>query len=197
MNLTFFNFYSKLYTSELNSSSSSHTDFLQSLNLPCLSHEEAELLGQPVTLEELNEALQGAKKGKAPGIDEIPAELFLKYFDLLGPVFLTSVHAAVEAGAFHPQMNTALISLTPKKGKDHSDCANYRPISLLNTDIKMYARILALRLQRYINKLVHPDQTSFMPNRLAADNIQRCMSNMRLRAVPLQLQFFIGCGEGI
>ncbi len=35
-----------------------------------------------------------------------------------------TIHAAVEAGAFHPQLNTALISLIPKKGKDHSNCAN-------------------------------------------------------------------------
>lgn len=72
-------------------------------------------------------------------------------------------------------MNTALVSLIPKKGKDHSDCANYRPISLLNTDIKMYARIMALRLHWYINKLVHPDQTGFMSGRLAADNIRRLL----------------------
>lgn len=72
-------------------------------------------------------------------------------------------------------MNTALVSLIPKKGKDHTDCANYRPISLLNTDIKVYARILALRLQRYVNFLVHPDQSGFMPNRLAADNIRRLL----------------------
>lgn len=69
---------------------------MQSLILPRLSHEEAELLGRPVTLEELKRALQGAKKGKAPGLDG----LFLKCFDLLGPVFLTAIHAAVEVGAF-------------------------------------------------------------------------------------------------
>lgn len=148
---------------------------MQSLTLHHLSHEEAEQLGQPVFLEELKEALQGANKGKAAGLDGIPVELFLKNFDLFGSVFLTVIQAAVEAGAFHPQLNTALISLIPKKGKDHSDCANYRPISLLNTDIKMYSRILALQLQRYINKLVHPDQTGFMPGRLAADNIWRLL----------------------
>lgn len=148
---------------------------MHSLILPQLNNEEAEQLGQPITLEELKEALQGAKKGKVPGLDGIPAELFLKYFDLLGPIFLAAIHEAVNTGAFHPQLNIALISLIPKKGKDHSNCANYRPISLLNTDIKMYARILALRLQRYINKLVHPDQTGFMPGRLASDNIRRLL----------------------
>ncbi len=190
INSAFSDFFSKLYISELNPSSSSCSTFLQSLTLPRLSHEEAEQLGQPVTLEELKEALQGANKRKAPGLDGIPVELFLKYFDLLGPVFLTAIHAAVEAGAFHPQLNTALISLIPKKGKDHSNCANYRPISLLNTDIKMYARILALRLQRYINKLVHPDQTGFMPGRLAADNIRRLLHVIHeSRACPTPAEF--------
>lgn len=34
---------------------------------------------------------------------------------------------------------------------------------------------MALRLERFIGKLVHPDQTGFIPKRHAADNIRRLL----------------------
>ena len=34
---------------------------------------------------------------------------------------------------------------------------------------------MALRLERFIDKLVHPDQTGFIPKRHAADNVRRLL----------------------
>ena len=47
------------------------------------------------------------------------------------------------------------------------------PISLIGTDIKLYSKVLALRLERFIEKLVHPNQSGFIPKRHAADNVHR------------------------
>ncbi len=41
-----------------------------------------------------------------PGLDGILVTLFLKYFDLLGPVFLTVIHVAVEAMLFALSLET-------------------------------------------------------------------------------------------
>ena len=64
-----------------------------------------------------------------------------------------------------PEALLAHITVLPKPGKDPQHCANYRPISLLNSDTKLLSKILALRLQDHLVKLVHPDQTSFMKGR--------------------------------
>lgn len=48
--------------------------------------------------------------------------------------------------------------------------------ALLNTDIKLFAKILALRLEPLmIFKLIHPDQTGFVKSCLSADNVRRLM----------------------
>lgn len=70
----------------------------------------------------------------------------------------------------------AYITIIPKEGKDPQYCANYRPISLLNSDIKkLLAKILAMRLQEHIGDLVHPDQTGFVKGREARDNTIRAL----------------------
>ena len=65
--------------------------------------------------------------------------------------------------------------LLHKKGKDPSECANYRPLSLLNVDIKLFAKMLALRLEPLMNKLIHPDQTGFVKSRLSSENVRRLL----------------------
>lgn len=58
-----------------------------------------------------------------------------------------------------------------KPNSDSTLWSNYRPISLLNLDIKLLAKILALRLNLIIGGLIHKDQVGFIPRRQASDNI--------------------------
>lgn len=60
-----------------------------------------------------------------------------------------------------------------KKGTDPLDRSNYLPLSLLNTDIKLCAKALATWLELLMNYLIHEDQTGFIKNRLASDNVRR------------------------
>lgn len=56
----------------------------------------------------------------------------------------------------------AIISVIHKEGKDPTLCESYRPISLLNNDLKLLTSILAKRVQKVIAKLINPDQTGFI-----------------------------------
>lgn len=134
---------------------------------------DSQSLDEPISLCELESALKCINKGKTPGPDGIPSEFLLHFWDILGQFLLNSINSAIKKGSFLKDNNTALISLIPKKGKDLSECANFRPISLIDCDIKLYSKVLALRLEKYMDKLIHPDQAGFIKGRFAADNMRR------------------------
>ncbi|CEP12746.1 hypothetical protein [Parasitella parasitica] len=57
----------------------------------------------------------------------------------------------------------------PKKG-DLTSLKNWRPISLINCDAKVFTRILNGRLANVIGNIIQPYQTGFMPGRFIGDN---------------------------
>lgn len=68
-----------------------------------------------------------------------------------------------------------MITVIPKPGKDPLECANHRPISLINADLKIFSKVLTSRLEKVIGKIVNHDQTGFLGGRLASDNICRLL----------------------
>ena len=97
---TFRQFYSQLYTSEADPDHSKMTHF-SSLDLPKLDREQSGFLDYHLTLEDLRSALTSMKRGKSPGLDGIPPELFLEIWDTVRPLILGSINHALKHGEFH------------------------------------------------------------------------------------------------
>ena len=48
---------------------------------------------------------------------------------------------------------------------------NYRPISLCNTVYKIITKIIVARLRPFLDKIISPLQTAFVPGRKGIDNV--------------------------
>lgn len=79
-------------------------------------------------------------------------------------------------GRLPPTLLEASISLLLKSDKDPLLCGSYRPISLLNVDLKILSKIIALRLQRVLTNIITTDQTGFMLGRHSFHNTRRLLN---------------------
>lgn len=75
----FHTFYADLYTSRLTYSKPQVRQFLQSIDLPTLSDTDRALLEEPLTLEEMQDAVSTMPEHKAPGADGLPAEVYKRF----------------------------------------------------------------------------------------------------------------------
>lgn len=94
----------------------------------------------------------------------------------LGP-HLVSLFNNLSTGAkLHGSTLQAQIAVIPKEGIDPSQCGSYRPISLLNVDLKLLTKIIATRIQQHLPSLIHLDQVGFIPAREARDNTAKVLN---------------------
>lgn len=178
INDRFFKFYSDLYTSKAIAEPSVMNHFLNKCNLPKLNEADKQLLNEEFNIPEIQKTITSLSNGKTPGPDGLPSELYKKFNTTLSPYLYRMYKQAQSDGDLPPTLTEAVITVIYKKGKDPQEVGSYRPISLLNTDGKLYAKILANRLKLLIDKLIHPDQTGFIPNRNSTYNLRRLLNVM-------------------
>ncbi len=135
-----------------------------------LTPEQRQSLEKPLTLEELSIALKSLGKGKSPGIDGLPSEFFESFWDLIGPELLSVFQESLEKNELPLSCRRAVLTLLPKKG-DPLLISQWRPISLLCTDYKIFSKAIALRFSPFLKNIVDMDQTYCVPGRNIHDSI--------------------------
>jgi len=127
-------------------------------------------LTEPFTSTEIKTALLATKRNKSPGTDGIPNEFYIFFWDLIAPHFLDMFNHVLERDSISQSQGRAAVRLIPKSS-GLCGVSGYRPISLLNTDYKLMASVLANRLKRTLSQTVKDFQKGGVPGRLLADNL--------------------------
>lgn len=180
INSVFQTFYEQLYTAPCNADEEKVNQFFASMNLPTLDASQTKALDQPITEEEVRNAISSMKLGKSPGSDGLPIEYYKKFVDTLAPILTDVIAEAFQVNSLPDSFMEAIITLLPKKDRDTTEPANFRPVSLLNVDCKILAKVLASRLEKVLPKIIHKDQVGFIKGRSSADNTRRLMHLMWL-----------------
>ena len=149
------NYYEKLYTNERYDEEDQEW-FLQYVS-KCLTSNEQILLESVVTQKELFETIKDMNLNKAPGIDGIPIEFYLKYWNIIKKEIIEVIRNNVKGTLLNDKQRKAIITLLPKDG-DQSMLKSWRPVSLICCDVKIVAKILANRLKPLIYSLVSENQ---------------------------------------
>ncbi|KAJ0009052.1 hypothetical protein NQD34_016467 [Periophthalmus magnuspinnatus] len=168
-------FYQELYTQPPAANEKSIDRFLSGLELPKIQDSQNEMLVKPITIKEVNLAITKLKSGKSPGSDGYTGEWYKCLRANLTPLLLRTFNWVLQTGEIPPSWCEAIISLIPKENKDKQECGNYRPISVLNVDYKLFTSILARRLENILPEIINLDQTGFIHQRQTLDNIRKSL----------------------
>ena len=140
--------------------------FTEGCDVPKLSESHKEMCELPLTE---NEILQGLKKmanGSAPGSDGLTIEFYKCFWSRIKSSLIQCYQASLRKGLLSISQRSAIITLI-HKGKDlpRDEMKNWRPISLTNSDYKLLAKCLALRMSNVIDTIVNPDQVGYIKGR--------------------------------
>lgn len=125
------------------------------LNLIGKTVTEKEILSKDFNILEMTDCL---KCFKSPGGDGLPLEFYLTFWDILVEDLLVVFNDFDNTDILPDSFRRGIVTLLHKKdAKD--DLRNWRPITLLNIDCKLFSKILATLISRVLIELIHPDQT--------------------------------------
>ena len=130
-----------------------------------LSHDNQRILDAMLSIDELKNAVFGLNTGKSPGLDGIPIEFYQQFWEYIKHLYFRFINK-IRTQAFPSGKNTSVIKLIYKKKGEIFLLTNYRPISLINVDVKILCKALANRLKPILPSIIHSSQTAVFGRRI-------------------------------
>uniref|UniRef100_A0AAR2M116 Reverse transcriptase domain-containing protein n=1 Tax=Pygocentrus nattereri TaxID=42514 RepID=A0AAR2M116_PYGNA len=173
----FAEFYKILYQdTDTCSDEASIANYLRNINVSELPDTVAKELDRPTEEGEIKQVISSLKNNKCPGPDGFINEFYKCFGDILTPPLLDAYRYALETKTMAPSWSYATIVVLHKEGKDPTNCGSYKPLSMLNGDVRILTTILARRLNYIITQIIHPDQTRFITGRHYGNNLGRLLN---------------------
>ena len=169
-------YYKNLYMSKTDVNSELSVDhkeyFLSDRNIPKLNENDKIACDLEITMEDCLKAVNELPTSKSPGADGFTTNFYKFFWQDLKELLFECFKANFENETLSQYQRIGILNLLPKKDKDLRYLANWRPISLLNTDYKILTKILASRLQKVITNIVNMDQVGYIKGRYIGENIR-------------------------
>ena len=135
---------------------------------------------------EIQEELDQIVPLKAPGPDGMPPLFYQHFWGIMNKKVTSTILAWLNSGKLPHPINHTFVTLIPKV-KNLVLVSQYRPISPCNVLYKIFSKVLANILKKFMQKLITKHQSAFAKNRLISDNVLiafetlHCMKNYNSR----------------
>ncbi len=136
--------------------------FLKNSNMKKLTQDEARFCEQPITENEILNSLKNLHNQKTPGTDGLPADFYKFFWIDIKNLLMNSILYAIDSGELSVEQKRGIITLLPPKNKDR---LHWRPISLLNTDYKLKAKLIPNILKEILPSIIDNDKSGYLSGR--------------------------------
>ena len=145
---------------------------MDSLTIPKLNDDMKKICDGQLTYSECFKVLSTFENNKAPGNDGLSKEFYLFFWPEIGNLLVDSLNYSYDHGELSQSQKEAVITLIQKKDKDRRLIKNWRPISLVNVDVKIGSKAIAKRLEKVLPYIIHHDQNAFVKGRTIFDAVR-------------------------
>ena len=140
-----------------------------------------------IPIDETEESLRKQNKKGSPGSDGLTPAFYLWAWSIIGEDLNEMLNNCYMCGSMSESMKTALVTLIPKKG-DIKLLKNWRPVSLLNVDYKILAKIITKRLYEEVKNEISIEQKCALKGRQITDihlNLLAALKNGKQSKDPI------------
>ncbi len=117
---------------------------------------------------EIGKAIDELNRNKNPGIDGLGSEFYIVFKEFLISILKELYDDIFTKGKMNLRMSMGLMKIIYKK-KGDKKIKNYRPLTMLNTDLKILSKVLANRLKEVMPKIIKTNQAYGVKGRDIAD----------------------------
>ena len=135
-------------------------------------------VNDPISMFELDDAIRQSKTNTSPGEDRVCYEMLKQLPRATKGIILDHINRIWREGIIPANWKHSIVIPIHKPGKDANQVNSYRPISLTDALCKVNERVVANRLNWFMeaNKLYNTHQAGFRKNRSCLDQIMRLQS---------------------
>ena len=126
--------------------------------------EENILLTAPITETEILNALRKMSLNKSPGEDGLTVEFYRCYWNIIKQDLTKVMNYMLIACKLSKSQSSGIVTLFHKNG-DKSILKNWRPITLLCVDYKIFTKILVARIRPLLKKFISEEQFCGIPGK--------------------------------
>ncbi|KAF3773289.1 Transposon TX1 uncharacterized protein, partial [Nymphaea thermarum] len=135
-----------------------------------VSEEENATLLNPVTMEEVKQAVFGLDEDSAAGPDGFAND----FYQIMWPTIQHHIHLAINnfftCGKFVKSINRTNVMLIPKfRGATRIE--DFRPIALYNSLYKIISKVMVNHMQNILNRITCLNQGAFLKGRIIHDQV--------------------------
>ena len=125
-------------------------------------------MDSPFTKQVIDNIIKSLPSDRSPGPDGFNTNFVKKCWHVIAQDFYDLCDKFHQGDVCLKSINGSYIILVPKKDNPQK-VGDYRPISLLNNNMKILTKLLANRLQTSMAMLVHKNQYGFIKGRIIQD----------------------------
>ena len=148
-------------------------NYIQNTNVKTLDSSLSGDIDGEITVEDMDAVVGSLKNNKSPGWDGLSAEFYKEFWDIIRPILYNTYIESIDMDCMSPSQRIGILTLLPKPKTpmELRYIKNWRPITLLNVDYKIFTHVIKNKILKALPSIISEVQSGFQAGKSTTDNL--------------------------